>query len=180
MHILIELTEYINSQDRKETCKAELSLSGMLEVFIGNYFVSGEGTGNKNFHWLIIYYDPDIDTHTDAVETIPSNIVAYVSCDYRWGFVLSSHIQKFRKDILNYGITCISVPDFECEHLQCSRTDLLPYEYSDILWIDDDFMNDENIPFDYDSFDLIDEGVHYLNPRHFSVAQLIQIMNSID
>lgn len=197
--MMLELTEYIHAQEKQETCRANnkvsptmtvipirekqearranISLSGLLEAFIGNYFVSGEGAWYKDFHWLTIYYDPDIDPYNEAVESVPSNIVAYVSSDYRWGFVLSSHIQKFRKDTENYGITCIPVPDFECERLQCSHTDLLPCEFSNILWLNDDFMLDEHIPFDYDSFSLIDEGVHYLNPKHFSVTQLIKIMN---
>ena len=35
-----------------------------------------------------------------------------------------------------------------------------------------------NVPFDFDSFTLIDDGVCYLNPKHFSVARLIEIMES--
>lgn len=101
--MMLDLTEYIHLQKDREICKADISLSGMLEAFVGNYFVSGEGGGNQDFHWLTIFYNPDIDTYTEAVETIPSNIVAYVSSDYRWGFVLSSHIPKFSKDISNYG-----------------------------------------------------------------------------
>lgn len=174
---MLELTKYIHSQWKEKTCKADISLSGMLEGLIGNYFVSGEGSWYKDFHWLTIYYDSNIDTYTEAVEMLPANIVAYVSSDYRWGFVLSSHVQKFSKDISNYRTSCIPVPDFECELLQCSHTDLLPDEFSNILWINDDFMDDENIPFDYDSFALIDEGVHYLNPKHFSVTQLVKSMN---
>ena len=111
------------------------------------------------------------------MKTIPSNVVAYVSSDYRWAFVLSSHIQKFRKDTLDYKISCIPVPDFECELLQCAHTDLLPGEFSNIFWLDDDFMNDETISFDYDGFALIDDGVQYLNPKHFSVIQLVRIMD---
>lgn len=176
---MLELTKYIQSQEKRETSRADISLSGMLEVFVGNYYVSGEGTENNDFHWLTIYYDPDIDTCTSAVKMVPANIVAYVSSDYRWGFVLSGHIRKFSKDISNYEISCIPVPDFECELLQCAHTDLLPCEFSRILWLNDDFMDDEKIPFDYGSFALIDEGAHYLNPKHFSVTQLIRIMEDI-
>ena len=172
----IELCEYL-LPEKEEMCQADISLSGMLEAYIGHYFVSGEGGGNENY-WLTIYYDPDIDTFTEAVEAIPSNIVAYVSSDYICGLVLIENIHKFRKDVSRYGISCIPVPDFECERLQCLHPDLLPCEFADILWINDDFMNDENIPFDFDSFALIDDGVCYLNQKHFSVAQLIEIMNS--
>ncbi len=64
----------------------------------------------------------------------------------------------------------------EVETWQCSHIDLLPQEFSGAVWIDDDFMHDENIPFDFDSFSLIDEGEPYLNPRHFSVLQLMTVM----
>ena len=44
--------------------------------------------------------------------------------------------------------------------------------------IDDDFMNDDTIAFDYDAFDLIDSGIAYLNPCHFSVNQLITALKN--
>lgn len=172
----IDLNEYLIPEKGKSG-KMSISLSGILEVFIGNYFVSGEG-GEGGDYWLTIYYDPDIDTSIEAVETVPDNIVAYVSSDYRWGFVLSGHIHEFRKNVSNYGISCIPVPDFERELLQCLHPDLLPCEFTNLLWIDDDFMSDENIPFDFDSFALIDDGVRYLNPKHFSVVQLVRTMKS--
>lgn len=43
-----------------------------------------------------------------------------------------------------------------------------------VVWIDDDFMSDENIEFDFEAFDSIDSGEKYLNPKHFSLE------NSID
>ena len=39
-------------------------------------------------------------------------------------------------------------------------------------------MTDETIPFDFDSFAFMDDGVPYLNPKHFSVMQLIAVMES--
>ncbi|MDE7436420.1 MAG: transposase [Lachnospiraceae bacterium] len=176
--MMIELNKYMIRSEKREPSKAKFSLSGKLEGIIGNYFVSGEGAYNKDLHWLTVYYDSSIDTYTEAVELVPSNIVAYVSSDYRWGFVLSSHIHIFNENVSDYGISCIAIPSFEDEILQCSHTNLLPCEFSDIVWIDDDFMDDENIPFDHDSFALIDEGVNYLNPKHFSVVQLIMTMES--
>ena len=171
---MIELTEYIHSQ--KKIRQADISLSGWLEAMVRNYFVIGEGTAAKDFHWLTIYYDADIDTNYEAVETVPANIIAYVSSDYRWSFVLDGHVQKFQKDTAGYGICIIPISDFDQELLCCSRIDMLPREFSEIVWIDDDFMDDENIPFDFESFSLIDEGVPYLNPKHFSAAKLVTVM----
>ena len=170
---MIELTEYIHSQ--KEMRQAGISLSGWLEAMVGNYYVYGEGL-DDDFYWITIYYDANIDTRYEAVEAVSAKIVAYVSSDYRWGFVLNKHIQKFQEDTANYGIRCIPISDFEQELLQCSHISLLPQEFSGIVWIDDDFMDDENIPFDFDSFSLIDKGVPYLNPKHFSVVQLMRVM----
>lgn len=69
----------------------------------------------------------------------------------------------------------IPISDFSEEVLQCSHTDQLSQEISEIAWIDD-FLNDENIPFDFDSFSRIDNGTVYLNPKHFSVSSLIKVM----
>ena len=42
------------------------------------------------------------------------------------------------------------------------------------LWIDDDFLNNEKLEFDYEKFELIDTGVKYLNPKHFSVKSFVK------
>ena len=172
---MLELTAYIRRTGKPPSCRAGLSLSAVLEVRVGNYFVSGEGGGLRDFHWLTIYYDPAADPETEAVEMVPANIVAYVSWDYRWGFVLNRHLPQFLRDTSAFDITCVPVPDFARECLQCGRRDLLPPEFAAILWLDDDFMGDETIPFDYDGYALIDEGAAYLNPKHFSALGLIRM-----
>ena len=50
---------------------------------------------------------------------------------------------------------------------------MTPDFLSDILWIRDDFLSDENIDFDYDAFEQIDSGIDYINPDHFSVNEII-------
>lgn len=174
---MIELTEYFH--EKSNIHHTDISLSGWLEAIIGNYYVTGEGACIENFHWLSIYYDASIDSLYESVEQNTSNLVAYVSSDYRWGFVLSKHIQKFQRDTAGYEIQYIQINDFGEEALQCSNMDLLPREFADIAWIDDDFMNDENLAFDYEKFSLIDDGILYLNPKHFSVSQLMMVMNDI-
>ena len=42
------------------------------------------------------------------------------------------------------------------------------------LWIDDDFLNNEKLEFDYEKFELIDTGIKYLNPKHFSVKSFVE------
>ena len=49
----------------------------------------------------------------------------------------------------------------------------IPILFENIIWIDDDFLNDENIEFDFEAFDIIDSGEIYINPKHFSVLDLV-------
>ena len=65
------------------------------------------------------------------------------------------------------------------EILRCGHVDSLPSEFSNLIWIDDDFMDDENIPFDFAKFAIIDEDRDYLNPKHFSVNQLIKVTQKL-
>ena len=41
------------------------------------------------------------------------------------------------------------------------------------FWINDDFLNNEKLEFDYEKYELIDAGVKYLNPKHFSVKNFV-------
>ena len=65
---------------------------------------------------------------------------------------------------------------FEIEEFYFDREMEIPLLLKNVIWIDDDFMNDENIEFDYEAFDVIDSGEKYLNPKHFSVKALIDIL----
>ena len=59
------------------------------------------------------------------------------------------------------GKELLSYSDY-CEHI-------LP-----ALWIDDDFLNNEKLEFDYEKFELMDTGIKYLNPKHFSVKSFVK------
>lgn len=175
---MVDLNAYVFETEVKKLPPDLISLTGHLEVYVGNYFVLGEGGRNQNWRWLTVYYDAEIDPKTEAVETIPQNIVAYVSSDYCWGFVLAEHFQKFTEDTKSYDIVCIPVPSFQQELLHCFAPASLPKVFSDILWIDDDFLYDVSLPFDMDSFSVIDGGVDYLNPKHFSVDQFVSLFET--
>lgn len=47
---------------------------------------------------------------------------------------------------------------------------------SKVVWIDDDFLSDESIQFDFKAFEIIENKIIYLNPKHFSVLQLINAL----
>ena len=49
----------------------------------------------------------------------------------------------------------------------------IPDYLQEIIWIDDDFLSDDKLDFEYDAFELIDSKVSYLNPKHFSVYQMV-------
>ena len=36
------------------------------------------------------------------------------------------------------------------------------------------FLNDDQLSFDFESFEYIDEGLPYLNPKHFSVSHFVK------
>ena len=62
--------------------------------------------------------------------------------------------------------------DEEC--IECSRYSDYCEHILPALWIDDDFLNNEKLEFDYEKFELIDTGVKYLNPKHFSVKSFVK------
>ncbi len=88
-------------------------------------------------------------------------------------------MKKFREDTEEYKLKYIGVPSMQEMILQCNCIESLPTEFSQLLWIDDDFLYDEKIPFDFDAFAIIDEGKDYLNPKHFSVNQLIKFTQNL-
>lgn len=47
-------------------------------------------------------------------------------------------------------------------------------QFVDKLLIDDSFLYDEKIPFSYELFDIIDDGVQYINPCGFSLEELLE------
>ena len=56
----------------------------------------------------------------------------------------------------------------------CKRSKQVAGFMAGIRWIDDVFLNDEKIEFDYEAFDIIDSGAEYINPKHFSAKELIR------
>lgn len=61
----------------------------------------------------------------------------------------------------------------------CVDTNRLPESLKNILWINDDFLCDEDVIFDDKAFEIIDSGADYLNPKHFSARGfLLQYVNT--
>ena len=81
------------------------------------------------------------------------------------------------EDTREYNMRLVPIKSFDAEILSQKSLETMMHMPQDFKWIDDDFMNDDTIAFDYDAFDLIDSGVAYLNPYHFSVNQLISALN---
>ena len=149
-----------------------ISLCGHLEAIIGNYFISQ--AGNPEAYWYAIYYDSSIDGYNECVEITDKNLIGYVYFDDRAAFVLNSSLERFINDTVDYDIHYIGVDSLDEECIACR-------EYADYceyilpaFWIDDDFLNNEKIPFDYEKFELIDDGAKYLNPKHFSVKNFVK------
>lgn len=76
-----------------------------------------------------------------------------------------------------YAIYYDSTIDSHNECVEITDKNLVGYVYCEHIlpafWIDDDFLNNEKLEFDYEKFELIDAGVKYLNPKHFSVKNFV-------
>lgn len=164
------IDEFLNN--KQEQRQPAISLCGKLEGIVGNYFISQVTNGIFDGLWYSIYYDPSVDYLKEAIKR-DRNLIGYVDKSIRWAFVLEKHSQKFKEDTAEYGLNYIEVPSFNQEILRCQHPDDLPFEFANILWIDDDFLNDETLPFAFDLFARIDAGEAYLNPKHFSVNQFV-------
>ena len=165
---MIELTELNNKKyDRR---KVYISLCGKLEAIIGNYFLSGVGQEIET-----LYYDVSIDID-DSVELIEENIVAYYVAEESIAFVKRDMLDKLQNETEEYGITYVAVDDFYQEILCVNQIKKIPKFLNTVVWVDDDFMSDDTIQFDFEAFEIIDSKVTYLNPKHFSVSQMISVL----
>ena len=142
-----------------------ISLCGHLEAVIGNYLLSQ--AGNPEAYWYAIYYDSSVDGYNECVEITDKNLIGYVYCDDRVAFVLNSFLERFINDTVDYDIHYVGVDSLDEECIECSRYSDYCEHILPALWIDDDFLNNEKLEFDYEKFELIDTGVKYLNPKHF-------------
>ena len=89
-------------------------------------------------------------------------------------FVLNSFLERFINDTVDYDIHYVGVDSLDEECIECSRYSDYCEHILPALWIDDDFLNNEKLEFDYEKFELIDTGVKYLNPKHFSVKSFVK------
>lgn len=155
--------------------KASISLCGKLEAYIGRYFLS-----NAYPESVVetLFYDKTLVNIYDEVKTVEQNIVAYFVDGESIAFVKSDVFEKLQSETEEYGIVLLMIDDFDEEVLCINQEQQLPKYLENILWVDDDFLSDESLPFDYEAFEIIDSKVAYLNPKHFSVSQLIKALEN--
>lgn len=136
--------------------------------------------------WNPIYFTPNgCADWGDAC--VPENLIGYVDLEEESVFILAQYQKMFQDDTSEYGLQYISVPSLQDEILEYTDIETILAGFSalsafsgftwvsDIVWIDDDFLYDENLPFDFEAFRKIDEGIRYLNPKHFSVYQFVTL-----
>ena len=161
-----------NLNEKKDKSIKRVSLCYKLEAIIGNYYLAGAGLDDIE----TLYYDSDMEID-DSIPLSKDKIVAYFLENESIAFVRMDLLTKLKADTEEYNIKYIPVKSFEAEVLNKKLID----EYFDILrdikWIDDGFLNDDSIEFDYEAFEIIESGIVYLNPKHFSVNQLISVLN---
>ena len=86
---------------------------------------------------------------------------------------MNSFLEKFINDTVDYDIHYVGVDSLDKECIECRRYTDYCEHILPAFWIDDDFLNNEKLAFDYEKFELIDAGVKYLNPKHFSVKNFV-------
>jgi len=161
------------SAKKREEVKQWISLCGKLEAVVGNYFLSGAGIPDNEIQ--ILYYDSTVGLD-DEIHKVKENIIAYIFENENVAFVREDMLAKFKKDTEEYDLVSIPVGSFETDEFYFDRETDMPHLLKNIVWVDDDFMNDENIKFDFQAFEIIDSGEKYVNPKHFSVMDLVNVL----
>lgn len=162
----------VTIQKMSKKDRPSFSLEAKL-ILTGKYVIGYEYLTR----WSSIYFTPDGHTDWETV-CVPENLIGYVDLAEECVFILAQYQKMFQDDTSEYGLLYISVPSLEEEILQYTEIAHIAAEFSmfpNIVWIDDDFLYDENLSFDFEKFRAIDEGVRYLNPKHFSVHQFVTL-----
>lgn len=167
------INDYFVKINQNRTTEKSISLCGKLEAMVGNYFLSGAGVPGESVETL--YFDSTVGFY-ECVPLIKKNIVAYIVENETVAFIRSDMLTKFQADTERYGLIYIPVDSFDAEEFYIDRKMGIPHLLESVVWIDDDFMSDENIEFDFEAFDIIDSGEKYLNPKRFSIKNLIGVL----
>ena len=164
------LNDYFIENKQKKIINQRMSLCGKLEAMIGNYFLSGAGAPDGEIR--VLYYDSTVGFY-DEIPRVKENIVAYIFENEDIAFVREDMLQKLKKDTEEYELVFVPVHSFETDELYIDIEKGIPSLLKNIVWVDDDFMSDENIEFDFEAFEIIDSGEKYVNPKHFSVVDIV-------
>lgn len=106
-------------------------------------------------------------------------IAAYVSEDYKTAFVLDEFYEHFKEITKEYesNLNYISVKSFDDEFF-VSDINKLPKEFEWIIWLDDEFMDNNDVPFNYEAYEnIIEPKLPYLNPKRFTVLELMEYLS---
>lgn len=115
-----------------------------------------------------VEYDNNEDWYTIDYN---SEVIGYMSTKYPALFIQSTTLGSFEKFLVELSIPYTYVSYDEC--VSCEPDILRNYiSNTNLYLIDDRFLYDENIPFDYEAFELIDDGARYVNPYCFKLSEL--------
>ena len=103
------------------------------------------------------------------IDNIPINLSACIQYLLK---AVNVHFSSGNKSVYAM-VPAVPVTSFETDEFYIDIEAKIPILFENIIWIDDDFLNDENIEFDFEAFDIIDSGEIYINPKHFSVLDLV-------
>ncbi len=173
---MINISAVFNSLLNPNKYTATYSLSGHLEAIVGGYWVEGEGYDE----FIRVYYNPNFDVvkKYDLEFVIQENLIAYISLEHHYVLVKGTMAEKFKKDTKDYGLSYFLIESFDNEQYYYTADSEIPSPFKNIVWIDDSFLNDDNLEFNFKAFEYIDKGNKYLNPNHFSINQMMNYLYS--
>ena len=169
---MLNISKYFHKD--KQAVSKRWSFVSHLEGSICRYALYNAGDPDALFY-KVCYY-PELDIEYDDFPDSTDYLIGYITSDGEYAFILESCADIFWKHIAAYNPTVIPVESLDKECLCIDTEEYIPELFSVIKWIDDDFLNDESIEFDYDAFYLIDDDIRYLNPKHFSPTAMFQYL----
>lgn len=115
--------------------------------------------------WCFLDYDSNYDWYVVGKNNGDSLIEDYAYLSTKFPIVLVR--KNCPKNVYNLFLENNIVIEEFCENYCCDEN-ILKHYVTHIALINDNFMYDENIEFNMETFYKIDEGINYINPYNFS------------
>ena len=160
--IITDLTNVFKDAIRKEKYeKYRSNRKEIVEKIESNYDVYSDF--DENSKWAHIRNKVDCDCRMMLLSEEYPVALCFIKEDISWLIELLS----------SYEVNIVYV---DTEFMACAPEYLLFFRSNPSnLFIDDSFFYDNNIPFDYEAYEMIDDGCNYINPFRFDLSDLLNM-----